>query len=135
MKKIIPYSVIIISAIYFVFLYGKDTSKTENIIENSNIDYCSIEKNKFYSILKGSNFFYNLDKNDFLKTSILGNSSISLVYLNGKEAAISKSLNNLGIKGEVTENGTKYNIDIKIDKKDTTEFLLVPCCLIVNSLP
>ena len=66
MKKIIPYSVIIISAIYFVFLYGKDTSKTENIIENSNIDYCSIEKNKFYSILKGSNFFYNLDKNDLI---------------------------------------------------------------------
>jgi hypothetical protein len=135
MKRITPYLIIIISAIYFIYFYGKDISKTENIIENSNIDYCSIEKNKFYSILMNSNFFYNLDKNDFLKTSIMGNSSISLVYKPGKESAVSKSLKNLGIEGEVTENGTKYNISIKIDNKDTTEFLFVPCCLIVNSLP
>jgi hypothetical protein len=134
MKRIIPYSVIIISAIYFVYFYGHAISKSNNI-ESSSIDYCSIEKNKFYSILMNSNFLYNFDKNNFLKTSILGNSSISLVYLKGKESAVSKSLKNLGIEGDVTENGTKYNIDIKIDKKDTTEFLFVPCCLIVTSLP
>jgi hypothetical protein len=135
MKRILPYFIIIISAIYFVYFYGHSISKSNNNIESSSIDYCSIEKNKFYSILKNSNFLYNLNKNDFLKTSILGNSSISLVYLKGKESAVSKSLNNLGIKGVETVNGTKYDIDIKIDKKDTTEFLFVPCCLIVTSLP
>lgn len=135
MKRFLPQILMFFFAIYFVYFFGKTKNIPENKNQSSNADYCSIEKNKLYSILKNSNFIYDLDKSNFLKTSFFGNSSLSLVYLKGKENIVSHSLKNLGISGQVTPNGTKFIIDVKVDKIDTNEYIFVPCCLIVTSLP
>lgn len=135
MKRLIPYILVISAGVYFCFFYNRVRLTNKNALSNSSIDYCTIEKKNLISILKNGNLLYDLNESDIVRTSIFGNSSLHLNFLESKVELVSKSLKQLGFTGEKTEKGYIYNIDITVEKRDSLQFLFVPCCLIITSLP